>query len=207
MFSSVFLSQTEESQIINFASWRSYFFEIKYGTLSSCTFLNRYSFKPAFQFKVAKEVQENIRNLDTQFKGTSVFEKISSWWFGELNMDSDEFPYYDSAIPLASSKGKLSLPSSSEASMVHFPPDEYSRYKISFSITEFFQILRVSLGRETPVYIHCTLGWHIKCELILCNVHNLLLFSSSSPDYTPVRGDCDLPNKLSWQIYSLMNNT
>lgn len=137
-----------------------------------------------------------------------VFEKISSWLFGELNMDSEYGFWWISLLwyPWLVARER-SLASSSEASMVHFPPDEYSHYKISFSITKFFQILGVSLGRETPVYIPCTLWWHLKLKSILCNVHNLLLFTLRSPDYTPVRGDCDLTNKLSWQIYSLMNNT
>lgn len=167
-----------------------------------------------FQCTVAKEIQENTRDLDAWFKGSSVFGKVNSWSFGKLKVGSDAFPYHNWATPKSNNKGKLSPTVSSYVSMVFSLFSKRWLFKLQnqnkSSLTCRASFLCYSVVfKERNLSAHSlrlgailkTLTHTVQCPqlaVILLQVHRL---------EAPVRGVCDLPNELTRQICSLMNNT
>lgn len=126
--------------------------------------LNSWGFKIMFPFTVAKEVQEITRNLDSWFKGTSVFGKVNSWSFGKLKMGSDAIPFQTKLhpSPIIKESYHLLFPLTSPWSSVCFPTDDYSNLKIRINspwhAESVFILICVFLRRETPVHIPFNLG-------------------------------------------------
>lgn len=93
---------------------------------------------------------------------------------------------------------------------VCFPTDDYSNYKIrinSWYAESLFILICVAFKERNSNAHSLQLGAILKTWTHIVQCPRLAVLLEVHRLRAPVRGVCDLPNKLSRQICSLMNNT
>lgn len=102
----------------------------------------------------------------------------------------------------------LLFPLTSPWFLVCFPTDDYSNYKIRINSwhAESLFILICIVFKERNSSAH-SFGVILKTWTLIVQCPQLAVLLEVHRLKAPVRAVCDLPNELSWQICSLMNNT
>lgn len=164
----------------------------KISTLTCWIFLNCWSFSLAFHFKVDKEVQMSIRDLDARFKGISVFGKKSilddlmNWKWVPMH-----FPIMIQLYPrlIVRESYHLLVPWRHPWISAHFQPDKYSHCKICINSSwhlEFLIILIWIVFRETNSSVY---SLHLRVALwnfsTYCGMSTTGCYSLQGPQTMP----------------------